>query len=80
MQSRVTISASCSSVQFSVPAGRTGRTINHDRQLANSDLQYLEIGNFIDHRRRWMVVSGVVMVVTVRLLHALYSQPAPINR
>jgi hypothetical protein len=27
MQSRVTISASCSSVQFPVPAGRTGRTM-----------------------------------------------------
>ncbi len=51
-----------------------------DCQLANSDFQYLEIGNFIDHRRRWMVVSAVVMVVIVRLLHALYSHLAPINR
>ena len=51
-----------------------------DRQLANRDFQYLEIGNFIDHRRRWMVVITVGTVVVVRVLHAPYSQLASINR
>jgi hypothetical protein len=36
-----------------------------------------EVGSFIDHRRRWVVV---IIVVIVRLLHALYSQLALINR
>jgi hypothetical protein len=51
-----------------------------DRQLSNGDLQDLEIGNFIDHRRRFMVVTAVIMVVIVRLLHVLHSQIIAINR
>src|SRR5947208_2353689 len=47
-----------------------------DRQFANGDFQYLEVGNFIDHRRRRMVVIAVGIAVTVRVLHALYSQLA----
>ena len=51
-----------------------------ERQLANSDFQYLEVGNFIDHRRRWMVVIAVRIVVVVRLWHALCSHLASVNR
>ena len=51
-----------------------------DRQFANGDLQYLEVGNFIDHRRRWMVVIAVGIVVAVRVLHALYSKIVAVNR
>ena len=38
MQSRVTIAASCSSVQFSVPSGRTGRTMKRHFWFESSTL------------------------------------------